>query len=243
MFARLGKIAYRRPYLILSLWLVLFVCTIPAFFALPGELVGGGFSSDNTESAHAQRVLQRELPSFTASNLLVVFQHDELSARDPEFQRQASAAVEAVIEHPEVLGVQSFTNAPGQISEDGHTAYTSIQFDVPAEDAQDLMPEIRDRMRDVDLTVRLSGAPAFYADIENTSERDLRRAELVAIPVALAALLFVFRGLVAAGTPLVAGAMSVAASLGLLYVVAQGFDLTIFVLNLATLLGLGLATD
>jgi putative drug exporter of the RND superfamily len=210
---------------------------------LPGQLAVGGFSSDDTESARTRHLLQRELPAFTASSLLVVYQHNDLVATDPEFQRRASEAIDAIIELPEVISVQSFTEAPGQISDDGHTAYTSIQLGVEPEDAQHLMPAIDERLRDVDLRILLAGAPAFYEDIERTSEQDLRRAELIAVPFALVALLFVFRGLVAAGTPLIAGAMGVAASLGTIYLVAQYVDLTIFVLNLATMLGLGLAID
>ena len=41
-------------------------------------------------------------------------------------------------------------------------------------------------------------APAFYRDIETVSQRDLRRAEVIVFPVALAALLLVFGSVVAA---------------------------------------------
>jgi putative drug exporter of the RND superfamily len=243
LFVKLGQLAFHRRYLVLALWAILFVVAVPAVPLLPGALAVGGFSSDQTESAQTRQLLERELPSFTASSLLIIYQHNTLTADDPEFQRQATEAIGDLVSHQEVIGYRSFIDVPGQISGDRHTAYSSIQFDTPPEDAQRLMPDIREEMRDVDLTVRLAGAPAFYEDIERTSEQDLRRAEVVAIPIALVALLFVFRGLVAAGTPLVAGAMGVAVSLGLLFLTAQRFDLTIFVLNLATMLGLGLAID
>lgn len=243
MFARLGRFTFRRRYFVLAFWGLLFLTAIPAIPLLPGSLAVGGFSSDDTESARTRQFLQQELPSFTASSLLVIYQHDELVASDPEFQRQAREAIESVVELPDVLAVQSFTDVPGQISDDGHTAYTSVQLSVDPENSQHLMPAIDERLRDVDLRILLAGAPAFYEDIERTSEQDLRRAELIAIPFALVALLFVFRGLVAAGTPLIAGSMGVAASLGTLYLVAQQVELTIFILNLATMLGLGLAID
>jgi RND superfamily putative drug exporter len=89
----------------------------------------------------------------------------------------------------------------------------------------------------------VAGAPAFYRDIEEVSQRDLRRAELIAFPIALAALLFVFRSGVAALVPLATGAAGVGAVLLTLYVVAQRVDISIFALNLATMLGLGLAVD
>ncbi|MEX2425354.1 MAG: MMPL family transporter [Thermomicrobiaceae bacterium] len=243
MFARLGRFTFNHRYFVLVCWALLFLTAIPAIPFLPGALSVGGFSSDDTESARTRAILQDELPSFSASNLLVVHQHDELTASDPEFQQRATRAIESVVELPEALEVQSFIDFPGQISDSGQTAYTSIQLDVEPEDAQNLMSEIDARLHEVDLEIYLAGAPAFYEDIERTSEQDLRRAELIAVPFALVALLFVFRGLVAAGTPLVAGAMGVAASLGALFIIAQQVELTIFVLNLATMLGLGLAID
>jgi putative drug exporter of the RND superfamily len=243
LFARLGRFTFRRRFVVIGFWFLLFLSAIPTIPLLPGALAVGGFSSDDTESARTRQLLQRELPSFTASSLLVIFQHGDLTAFDEEFQRMAQIAIDDLIDMPEVLAVQSFTEFPRQVSADARTAYTSIQLGVEPEDAQHLMPEINARLRDVELTILLAGAPAFYEDIERTSEQDLRRAELIAIPFAMVALLFVFRGLVAAGTPLIAGAMGVAASLGTLYLVAQQVDLTIFVLNLATMLGLGLAID
>lgn len=80
-------------------------------------------------------------------------------------------------------------------------------------------------------------------DVERISEQDLRRAEVIAIPFALLALVLVFGSLVGALVPLVVGGLSVAAVLGVLYVVAGRVNMSIFVLNLTTMLGLGLAID
>ena len=75
------------------------------------------------------------------------------------------------------------------------------------------------------------------------TERDLRRAELIAFPFALAALLFVFGSVVAAAVPLFVGGVTVALVLGGIYGLTFLTDLSIFSLNVASLLGLGLAID
>ena len=98
-------------------------------------------------------------------------------------------------------------------------------------------------MSQPDVTFLVAGAPAFYADIETVSQRDLRRAELIAFPFALLALLLVFGSVVAALVPLVVGGIGVAAVLLALFILGNLIDLSIFVLNLATMLGLGLAVD
>jgi putative drug exporter of the RND superfamily len=60
--------------------------------------------------------------------------------------------------------------------------------------------EIRDELTGTqgDFEVLLGGEEAVFEDIGATIEGDLLRAELIAIPLTLILLLFVFRGVVAA---------------------------------------------
>ncbi len=148
-----------------------------------------------------------------------------------------------VLALPDVTGITSFTDNPAQVSSDGRTAYSLVQIDVPPEEAQRILPTIRDNITETNLETTITGAPAFFEDVERLSGKDLQRAELFAIPFALIALLVVFRSFVGAGVPLLVGAFSVATVLGLLFLVGHSVDLSIFVLNLTTMLGLGLAID
>ena len=91
--------------------------------------------------------------------------------------------------------------------------------------------------------MELAGGPAFYGDVQEVSERDLQRSELISLPLAALALLLVFGSLVAAGVPLVVGGAAVLVALAAIFVVATVMPMSIFVLNLATLLGLGLGVD
>ena len=89
----------------------------------------------------------------------------------------------------------------------------------------------------------LAGGPAFYGDIQSVSEADLRRSEVVSLPLAALALLVVFGAVVAAGLPLAVGGGAVVVALAIIWAVASVTQMSIFVLNLATLLGLGLGVD
>ena len=93
------------------------------------------------------------------------------------------------------------------------------------------------------VAVALAGGPAFYGDIQAVSEADLRRSEIVSLPLAALALLVVFGSVVAAGLPLAVGGGAVVVSLAIIWAVAGVTQMSIFVLNLATLLGLGLGVD
>ena len=83
----------------------------------------------------------------------------------------------------------------------------------------------------------------MYAEVSHTVERDLLRAEMIAVPITLVLLLFIFRGVVAAALPLAIGALSVVGGLLVLLVVNSFTQVSVFALNLTTAMGLGLAID
>ena len=244
MFYRTGRWAYRHRRLVILLWALAFLAAVPILPRLTDELKVGGFSNPTIEAARARALLEAEIPSFAPSTLVVIYQSDSLVATDPQFSAAAEQSLAGLSALPEFTGVTPFQANPAQISRDGHTAYSLVQLSLSPEQSQRLMPDIREAIVDVpDVEVTLAGAPAFYEDVERISEQDLRRAEMIAIPFALVALVLVFGSLVGAAVPLAVGALSVAAVIGLLWLVAHVLDMSIFVLNLTTMLGLGLAID
>jgi putative drug exporter of the RND superfamily len=203
----------------------------------------GGFSSDQTEAARARRIVEQEL-SGSASQLVVVYRSRGPAISDPALQEQFAHAIQAFRGHPHVLDIILPTDNPAFISQNGVTAYALVSLDLGPEESQRFVPEFKALVvAQPDLDITLAGGPAFYADIETVSQRDLQRAELIAFPFALAALLLVFGTVVAALVPLIVGGFGVAAVLTAIYLLANTTDLSIFVLNLATMLGLGLAID
>src|SRR5215217_7190682 len=234
---------YRHRKSVIAAWLILFIASVPFLPRAEEPLKVGGFSSDKTEAARARAVLEREL-RFSPSTVVVIFESDTMLATDPAFlakTREALADIPA-IEH--VVDVVLPEQDPSLTSRDGEIAYALVGMDLPPEEAQRTVPAFRAALRQTPgLTALVAGGPAFYADIETVSQRDLRRAEVIAFPFALAALLLVFGSVVAAVVPLAVGGLGVATVLLALYWIAHLTDLSIFVLNLATMLGLGLAVD
>jgi putative drug exporter of the RND superfamily len=242
-FDRLGRFVVRRARLVVAAWAVLIAVAVPLAPQVPDALRAGGFIRDDLESARAKAVLERELGT-PPSALVVAFHSDTLTAGTPAFETAAAAAMRDVPTAPHVVRVISHLIQPRQISADGHTAYDVVQLDLPADESPDALPILRERLRAAPgLTVELAGGPAFYGDVQAVSERDLQRSEVISLPLAALALLFVFGSVVAAGVPLVVGGSSVLVALGAIFLVASVTPMSIFVLNLATLLGLGLGVD
>ncbi|HET9111401.1 MAG TPA: MMPL family transporter [Ktedonobacterales bacterium] len=243
MFYRLGQAMVRLRYWVIGLWLIAALASIPFAPRVAQALSPGGFSSPDMQSQQAIDALQSGLhTSFTT--VLVIFSSKTMTAEDPRFIAQATAATAKLQGWSAVSQVVPFTLDPSQISRDHHTAFTSVFLTAGADAAPRELPALRQRITpQPDLNVTIGGGPVFYADIQSVSEADLRRAEMIAFPFALLALLLVFRSVVAAALPAIIGGCSVAISLALLYAIALHTSISIFALNITTLFGLGLGVD
>jgi len=91
--------------------------------------------------------------------------------------------------------------------------------------------------------VHVSGFGAVTKAINETIYEDIIRAEIVAVPIVVLLLIFVFGSLVAAGLPLFVGGLAIVGSFLIIWIGSQFTDVSIFALNLVTGLGLGLGID
>src|SRR5262249_42881281 len=180
---------------------------------------------------------------FHASVLLVIFRHPEWVAEDPRFLAEVDRALADVRTMPGVTRIVDHTTNPRQVGPDRRIAYELLVLDLTPEQFQRVLPDVQARPPRSALEMTVAGPPAFYRDIEQISQHDLRRAEMISFPFALVALVLVFGSVVAAGVPAAVGGASVIVTLALLVGVARVTDLSIFVLNMATMLALGLGID
>ena len=242
-FERLGRWAARRRWWIVAAWVALLVGAVPLAAETSDALRSGGFIRQDLESARSKQLLHDTIGVPEAA-VAVVFHSVTLRAGEPAFEAAALRAVAAIPDAPYVLGIVSHAVSTQQVSVDGHTAYDVVTLDLPADDSPLALPGIRAALVEVpELEVGLAGGPAFYGDVQEVSEADLRRSELISLPLAALALLFVFGSVVAAALPLAVGGAAVVTALAAIVLVASATPMSIFVLNLATLLGLGLGVD
>jgi uncharacterized membrane protein YdfJ with MMPL/SSD domain len=245
VFERIGRLAYRRRRWVIGGWALLLLIALPLAPRVAGSLRAGGFTLDRLESARARALLEAEL-GLPPSALVLVYTSSTEPAGSAGFEATAAAAAVAVWRAPHVTGILSHTLAPDQVSADRTTAYDVVLLDLAPDVSPDALPGVRASLATLPagpVAVALAGGPAFYGDVQAVSETDLRRSEILSLPLAALALLVVFGSVVAAGLPLAVGGGAVVVSLAIIWAVASVTQMSIFVLNLATLLGLGLGVD
>jgi putative drug exporter of the RND superfamily len=222
------------------------VLVTAALFApkLGGQLKGGGFDGSGGDSERVQDLMNEEF-GLSRASLTIVFESEDLSVKSEKYQRAEDKALEPLREMEEIRSVTTYADTKDQrfLSEDGNETYALVGFNVSLNETQSLVDEVRRKVRSDDLATYVTGPSAVYLDITNASAEDIRRAEKYAFPLALVILVIAFGTLVAAGIPILIGGVSVLTALAALYFLAGVYDMSVYVLSIATMLGLGLGID
>src|SRR2546430_12018956 len=89
----------------------------------------------------------------------------------------------------------------------------------------------------------VGGNVAVNIAINKQVSSDLERAELITFPIVAILLLIVFGSLVAASLPLLIGGIAIMGAFAILRAMASWTDVSVYAVNVVTMLGLGLAID
>ena len=128
-------------------------------------------------------------------------------------------------------------------SADQTTAFMRV-YSAPQEDfGASFATPLRDMLPHGRVAGHLTGSAAVFHDMETVSNDDLRRIEVVTLPIALAVLLLIFGSVAASLVPILMAPIAVSISLALVYFLGHRMDMSIFVLNTTSMLGLGVAID
>jgi len=92
-------------------------------------------------------------------------------------------------------------------------------------------------------TALVTGEPALEADLRALSAESTRKSELRLAPLTFAVLVFAFGALVAAALPVAAAFLTIWLGLAVIGLVTRITPVSIYVLNIATMLGLGVGID
>jgi RND superfamily putative drug exporter len=236
---KLGTFTYTYRKSIIILWFISLISL--AYFAieLPSKLQGSGFTTEG-QFEEVEKILKEEF-DIPDSTLILLFERtDNISEED--FNKTI---------HDTLLDIESIEDISQIISPleyeemfKGNTAHALIMSDIHFDEMKETIAQIRSKISTSDgIFIGLTGGPVINEDMSVASQKDLVRAEIIGIPIALVVLLFAFGGVVAASIPLIVGVMTVLCSMGVLYFLGYSLNLSIFVLNVVPMIGLALGID
>ena len=246
---RLGQWVVRHRWGVIIFWGLLLVAG--AYFSpkLDNVLQGGNHLSE-TEAGMVGKILKNDFGNRFSYVLVLVFSSPTRQADDAAFREAVEAVQTGLRDSSKVNSIVTYydTDSSDLISKDRRSVLGVVELDVAGDSAaQDAAPEIRKIVAQAGvpgwLKVHVTGDPAACYDVTQVSARDLVKAEKRAFPVAILVLIFTFGALLAAGIPVVLGAVAVAISLGIVYFVAQQIPMVVLAKNAASMIGLGVGID
>ncbi len=242
---RLGRWAatHRRP--VFAIWAILTI--ILGLFAPRVEhaLSGAGWEATGSESVAARQIIDREFNGLSSSSLMVVVRAKEGKVSDPAVQRTITKVSSILREADHVTAV--VPPQPGMsISRDGRVAVVQAGADGTSNDMVRVADDIKEELSQLSgsaAQVNLTGASGMWSDFNEANRAAMMKSEVMSWPVTMVILLFAFGSLVAAGLPLMLTILGLMTSAGVLYLVTQLTDVSIWAMNFALMFALALGID
>src|SRR5215467_83801 len=250
MFQRWGRVLYRWRWLSLGIMVVL-----TAVAGLWGTGVSGRLSSgDNFTPPASQSQQEANLASQVFgrndADVVVLYRSTTMTVSDPAY-RQAVTSGLSSLPRADVAKVTTYwsSGAPSLVSAGRHSTYAVLQL-TGADDAarhrtydaikNDLIPA---SLAADGVTAKVGGNVAMEVTVDSEVSADIAKAEGFSMPVLLILLLVIFGSLVAASLPLVIGGVAILGSFTVLRLRTIFTTVSIYSLDITTILGLGLGID
>src|SRR5437588_1223757 len=247
VFTRLGRLAVAKPKVVLGAAAVFFVLAGLAGGSVARHLSTGGLDDTGSQATRAAAILNRVFHQGSPDvALLVRARHGTVD--DPAVAAAGTALTSELAAQPGVEQATSYwslARVPPLRSKDGTTALVFGRVPGNQNHQNDVLKTLSPRFGRTTqlLDVRVTGFAEVFRQVTSQVQDDLKKAELIAVPVSMILLLFVFRGFVASALPLAVGGLAVVGTMFILRAVAATTEVSVFSLNLTTGMGLGLGID
>jgi putative drug exporter of the RND superfamily len=240
---RLVSACASRPWPVVAAWLVLLAASAAALLLLlPGALTTEADVAVDTEASRGFDVIERHFERAGEDLELVIVRATELTLADPEYGRQLGRLAEELEATPGITVPPAEDGEEAVASSDGRATVLAFVLD-EGRSVDAAAPAVQRLDADERFDAALYGRAVIDRDFNAASQHDLKRGESFGVAAALVILVLVFGALVSALVPLLLAGVSIGATLGLIALLAQGLDLSIFVVNIVAGMGLALGID
>jgi RND superfamily putative drug exporter len=247
----LARISARRAWLTVAIWVALFVLAgflIMRF--LDSALTTTADVTTNPEAKQARALIEERLRGPQRDNEIVIVQSQTATVDDPAFRTLVESLYSDITAlGPEVIASGTNYYQSGDetlVSADRHTTILPFSMAGSEDDAADNIPKVIDVVDDAKgqgFELYIGGFASMGEDFNKTAERDLQTGEMFGIPIALLILAFVFGAIAASIVPIVLALLAIVLAVGASAVIGQQFQLSFFVTNVVTMIGLAVGID
>ncbi len=255
--AGLARVSARRPWIVVAAWIVVLALAIVAASGLGDALTADGDFTNSPESVRGSDLIQERLRNGEEDpvNETIVVRSETLTVDDAEFREtveQTAAGLRAI---PDVVAsmvtwyeadAAGSPVADGLVSADRHTLLIPVtlagDFDTASENIGTYVDAVS-AQDGSDIRVLTVGDASVSEEFNVIAEQDLIKGEGLGMLASLVVLVVVFGALVAAGVPLALAIVSIIVAVGLTALLGRVMDLSFFVVNMITMIGMAVGID
>ena len=244
MFQAVARFSYQYRWPVLIAFVILFPVAGIIGGGAFAALKPGGFDDPTAQSYAAIERLAEEL-QVGAADLIVLYTVPTGTVEDPAVRTAIVAGLDRAAQHPSVERVTSVysTGAPQFVSRDRTRTFAVLSLRGDDAEKEAAAHRLEPLLRADGVQTQFGGFVPTFTEMSHAVEQGLQRAEVIAFPITAVLLFIIFGSLVAAGVPLVLGALAILLSFATLRIIAGVTDVSVFAINVVTVLGLGLAID
>jgi uncharacterized membrane protein YdfJ with MMPL/SSD domain len=245
MFEAWGRVVYRRRRL------VLVIAALGVIFAAVwgtgvfGALQSAGGFNDPGSQSQQEASLAASAFGRDAGDVVVLYSSPAQGVRSPAF-RSAVTGTLAALPRSRVASYATYwsTRSPQFVSANGRETYAVLELAGGSDTArQNSYNAIKTQLSAPGLQTRVGGLVPTYEAINKEVTSDIGRAEGFSMPVLLILMLVIFGSLAAASLPLAIGGIAILGSFTALRLLTLATPVSIYSVNITTILGLGLGID
>ena len=239
---RAAAASSRRPKTVILLWLVLIAGLVFAGSSVGTKSLTDAESGVGDSATATQQLIDAGLDDPAVESVLI-------RSKDPQVTAKAAAELTRKADRlPEVASVRGPQDVPDLSTAGGRTQLVQVTLRGDPEDAKEHIDGLTAAVGDVRsghpaTTVQMAGPGSFDKTIDTILEEDLRKAELISLPMTLVILFIAFGALVAASVPLLLGVTSVVGAIGGMGLISQVAPLGEAATSLVVLIGLAVGVD
>ncbi|HEX3706310.1 MAG TPA: MMPL family transporter [Mycobacteriales bacterium] len=236
------------PKRVLGIAGILLVLAVVFGAPVASKLGAGGFNDPGSPSIAAQKLLADKF--HTGDVNLILELRSPAGAGATATRALGIRDERALADTPNIDSVTSYWTAPRQvaaqlISTDHDAALVVAHVAGNDSDAPDRAAAATDSLVGVHdgVTVKAGGIAIAYHQVNDDVRSDLTKSEMVAIPLTVIALIWVFGSFIASILPVAVGLASIIGTMAILRGLALFTSVSIYALNMTTAMGLALAID
>jgi RND superfamily putative drug exporter len=239
-----GAFVARRSWTVLLAGIAVVLAAAAYGIGVFGHLSNGGFDDPATSSAKEQALEQRAFPGHGV-DLVVIYSSATARVEDPAF-RQSVQRTLAALPTTDVAKALTYydTHSPTLVSQDRHATRVVITLTGHTQDAKSTnWTNVKDHLQAPGLTANVGGQWAVFGDVNSQVSKDIARAESLSLPIVFILSLVIFGSLLSALMPTLVGGFAVMGAFAVVRLITGITQVSVFSINVITLLGMGLAID